>query len=67
VILYNTIGWSPWTGDQPVARPLPKHRTAQTQNEDTRTHMIDTRVCVCVFVVDKALGYKPESREFETR
>jgi hypothetical protein len=22
----------PWTGDQHVARPLPAHRTAQTQN-----------------------------------
>jgi hypothetical protein len=29
VILY-TVGWTPWTGDQPVARPLPTHRT-QTQ------------------------------------
>jgi hypothetical protein len=24
-------------GDQPVARPLPAHRTAQTQNERTQT------------------------------
>jgi hypothetical protein len=28
-----TIGRTPWTCDQPVARPLPKHRTAQTQNK----------------------------------
>jgi hypothetical protein len=27
LILY-TVGWIPWTGDQPVARPLPAHRTA---------------------------------------
>jgi hypothetical protein len=24
------FGRSPWTGDQPVARPLPTHRTTQT-------------------------------------
>jgi hypothetical protein len=34
VILY-TVGRTPWTGDQPVARPLPTHRTAQTQNKRT--------------------------------
>jgi hypothetical protein len=28
-----TIGRAPWTCDQPVARPLLKHRTAQTQNK----------------------------------
>jgi hypothetical protein len=26
-------GRTPWTSDQPVARPLPKHRTTQTQNK----------------------------------
>jgi hypothetical protein len=30
------IGRNPWTGDQPVARPLPTHRT-QTQNKCTQT------------------------------
>jgi hypothetical protein len=38
VILY-TAGRTPWTGDQPVARPLPTHRTAQTQNKRTQTSM----------------------------
>jgi hypothetical protein len=28
-----TDGRTPWTSDQPVARPLPKHRTTQTQNK----------------------------------
>jgi hypothetical protein len=28
-----TIGRTPWTCDQPAARPLPKHRTAQTQKK----------------------------------
>jgi hypothetical protein len=31
---------TPWTGDQPVARPLPEHRTAQTQNEHRRTYIL---------------------------
>jgi hypothetical protein len=30
LILY-TVGRTTWTGDQPVTRPLPTHRTAQTQ------------------------------------
>jgi hypothetical protein len=25
------VGRAPWTGDQPVARPLPTHRTTQTE------------------------------------
>jgi hypothetical protein len=38
LILY-TIGRTLWTGDQPVARPLPAHRTTQTQNKRTQTSM----------------------------
>jgi hypothetical protein len=34
-----TVGRTPWTGDQPVARPLPTHRTIETQNERTQTFM----------------------------
>jgi hypothetical protein len=30
---------TPWTGDQPFARPLPTHRTTQTQNKRTHTSM----------------------------
>jgi hypothetical protein len=36
LILY-TVGRTPWTGDQPVARLLPTHRTTQTQNKRTQT------------------------------
>jgi hypothetical protein len=36
LILY-TAGRTPWTEDQPVARPLPTHRTTQTQNKRTQT------------------------------
>jgi hypothetical protein len=37
--IFYTIGRTPWTGDQPVARPLPTHRTTQTQNKRTQTSM----------------------------
>jgi hypothetical protein len=32
-----TVGRTPRTSDQPVERPLPGHRTAQTQNERSQT------------------------------
>jgi hypothetical protein len=28
-----TVSRTPWTGDQPLTRPLPAHRTTQTQNK----------------------------------
>jgi hypothetical protein len=31
-------GRTPWTGNQPVERPLPTHSTAQTQNKRTDIH-----------------------------
>jgi hypothetical protein len=34
-----TVGRTPWTGDQLVARPLPTHRATQTQNKRTQTSM----------------------------
>jgi hypothetical protein len=36
LILY-TVGRTPWTGDQPVASPLPTHTTSQTRNKRTQT------------------------------
>jgi hypothetical protein len=36
--LFYTDDRTPWTGNQPVARPLPTHRT-QTQNKRTQTSM----------------------------
>jgi hypothetical protein len=38
VIFFYTDCRTPWTGDQLVARPVPKHRTAQTQNKRTQRH-----------------------------
>jgi hypothetical protein len=37
LILY-TIGKTPWTGDQPVTRPLLKYRTTQRMNAYTDIH-----------------------------
>jgi hypothetical protein len=34
-----TVSRTSWTGDQPVARPLPTHRATQTQNKRTQTSM----------------------------
>jgi hypothetical protein len=36
---FYTVSRTPSTGDQPVARPLPAHRSAQTQNKCTQTSM----------------------------
>jgi hypothetical protein len=36
LILY-TVGRTPWTGDQPVAKPLRTNRTTQTRNKRTQT------------------------------
>jgi hypothetical protein len=35
-----TVDRTPSTGDQPAARPLPTHRTTQTQNKRTQTFML---------------------------
>jgi hypothetical protein len=37
--LSYTDGRTPRTSDQPVARPLPTHKTTQTQNKHTKTSM----------------------------
>jgi hypothetical protein len=29
--LFYIVGRTSWTGDQPIARPLPRHRTIQTE------------------------------------
>jgi hypothetical protein len=38
-LIFYTVGRTPWMEDQPVARPLPKHRMTQTQNKRTQTSM----------------------------
>jgi hypothetical protein len=37
LILY-TVGSTSWTSDQPVARPLPTHRTTQTEYTQADMH-----------------------------
>jgi hypothetical protein len=38
-VILHTVGRTPWTWDQLVARPLPTHRTTQAQNKRTQTYM----------------------------
>jgi hypothetical protein len=37
--LFYTVGRTPWMEAQPVARPLPTHRTTQTENKRAQTSM----------------------------
>jgi hypothetical protein len=37
LILYR-VSRTHWTGDQPFTKPLPTHRTTQTQNKRTHRH-----------------------------
>jgi hypothetical protein len=53
LILY-TVGRTPWTGDQLIARPLPTHRTTQTQNKRTQTFL-------------PGVGFEPMIPAFERR
>jgi hypothetical protein len=39
ILILHTVGRTPWTGDEAAARPLPTHRTTQTQNKRTQTSM----------------------------
>jgi hypothetical protein len=39
IIIIYIVDKSPWTSDQPVARPLPTHRTTQSQNRRTHRHL----------------------------
>jgi hypothetical protein len=38
VFILYTDGRTPWTSDKPIARPLPTHRTTQTQNKRIHRH-----------------------------
>jgi hypothetical protein len=38
-LIFYTVSRTPWTGYQPVARLLPTHRTAETQNRRIQTPM----------------------------
>jgi hypothetical protein len=51
VILYR-VSRTPWTGDQPITKLLPTHRTTQTPNKRTQTAML-------------SVGFKPTTTVFE--
>jgi hypothetical protein len=39
ILIFSTASRTPWTKNQPVARPLPARRTTQTQNKPKQTSM----------------------------
>jgi hypothetical protein len=43
LLIFYTVGAIPLTGEQPVARPPPTHRTAQKQNKRKQTSMLQVR------------------------
>jgi hypothetical protein len=53
-LILCTVGKTPWTEDQSVARPLPIRRTTRTQNKHTQTSMprvgFEAWMSVCVWV-----------------
>jgi hypothetical protein len=51
-LILCTVGRTPWTGNQPVARPLPTHRITQKRNKRTQVSM-------------PWMGYEPTIPEFE--
>jgi hypothetical protein len=53
LILY-TVGRTPWTGDQPVARPLPAHTGQHKQNKRTQTSMLIVRFEPTIPVFERA-------------
>jgi hypothetical protein len=50
----HTFGKTPWTGDQPVARPLPARRTTQTQNKRTQISMPQLGLELMISVFEQA-------------
>jgi hypothetical protein len=52
--IFYSVGGAPWTGDQTVARSLPTHRTAQTENKRTQTSMPEVGFEPTVSVFERA-------------
>jgi hypothetical protein len=61
VILY-TFGRTSWTGNQPVTRPLPTHRTTQTQNTRTQISMPQVGFELTILVLERAKTDKDVSK-----
>jgi hypothetical protein len=58
-LIFHTVGRNPRTGDQPIARPLPAHRTAQTQNKRTKTSMTQVRFEPTIPVFERGKQFMP--------
>jgi hypothetical protein len=50
----HTVGRTPWMGNQPTARPLPAHRTAQAENKRTQTSMPRVEIEPTIPVFERA-------------
>jgi hypothetical protein len=61
------VGRTPWTRDQPVARPLPTHTTAQTQNKRTQTFMprAGLQPTIPARTVEDGSCFRPRDRYFD--
>jgi cytochrome bd-type quinol oxidase subunit 1 len=53
---FYTVGRTPWTGNEPVVRPLPPHRTTQIQNKCTQTSMRQVGFAFTIPVLERAKG-----------
>jgi hypothetical protein len=51
---FYTVGRTPWTGNQPVARPLLAHRTAQIQSKGTQTSMPQVKFAPTIPALERA-------------
>jgi hypothetical protein len=52
-LIFYTVGWTPWTEDQPVRRSLPAHSAAQTQNKCTKASMPRVRFDPTIPVLER--------------
>jgi hypothetical protein len=61
-LIFCTLGRTPWTEDQPIARPLPAHREAQTQNKPTRISMAHVEFEPTIPVFERAKTVRASDR-----
>jgi hypothetical protein len=58
---------APWTGDQPVARPLPTHRTTQIEETQTSMPRVGFEPTMAVFEKTKTLTEFPDTNKYIRR
>jgi hypothetical protein len=64
---FYTDGRTPWTSDQPVARPLPTQRTTQIQIKRTQTSMPQEAVEPTIPAFERAKTVRALGRAATTR